>query len=275
MVVWKLHPLIVLAGFIFFGLIDTLYLSSALTKVPHGAWFTLMLGAILTALILLWRYGKNNQWAAETHDLLPPHKIVHSGVTTAGNTHHLLLRSQGGDDRVLRSLKGLGVFFDKTGYLTPAVYTQFTRKFEAQHEITVFFNLRHIPGPHVPVAERYSVFRVGVPGTFRVVARTGYADHLLDDEDLGSLLLEQVKHFLNDEVNVKYRAGVITGVSDAEAREKKRERAEQELVLLEEAWEKQIVYIFGKEQLQIVAGTWWPRRLGNGVVYLVEGEYEK
>jgi len=44
---------------------------------------------------------------------------------------------------------GVGIFFDKEGDLSPTVYTQFLRKFQAAHEVTVFFHLRPIPLPAV------------------------------------------------------------------------------------------------------------------------------
>jgi KUP system potassium uptake protein len=64
-VIWRIHPVIVLVGFLVFGSLDGLYLSSALTKVPSGAWFTLMLTAILSIVLFVWRYGKEQQWQAE------------------------------------------------------------------------------------------------------------------------------------------------------------------------------------------------------------------
>jgi KUP system potassium uptake protein len=41
--VWKIHPLVVLLPFLTIACLDGAYLSSALTKVPNGAWFTLTL----------------------------------------------------------------------------------------------------------------------------------------------------------------------------------------------------------------------------------------
>lgn len=70
-VVWHTPWPLVLLGFLVFGLLDGLYLSSALTKVPEGAWFTLALGAVLSSIFVLWRYGKENQWRAEAADQLP------------------------------------------------------------------------------------------------------------------------------------------------------------------------------------------------------------
>ena len=70
-VVWLTPWPFVLLGLFVFGLLDGLYLSSALTKVPDGAWFTLALGAVLSSIFVLWRYGKENQWRAESADRLP------------------------------------------------------------------------------------------------------------------------------------------------------------------------------------------------------------
>jgi KUP system potassium uptake protein len=69
-VVWRLHWLIVLMVWLPFITLDGLFLSSALTKVPDGAWFTLMLSVILSSIFVLWRYGKEMQWAAEEAGLL-------------------------------------------------------------------------------------------------------------------------------------------------------------------------------------------------------------
>jgi KUP system potassium uptake protein len=69
-VVWRLQWLLVLAVWLPFITLDGLFLSSALTKVPDGAWFTLMLAVLLSSIFVLWRYGKEKQWAAEESGLL-------------------------------------------------------------------------------------------------------------------------------------------------------------------------------------------------------------
>lgn len=118
--------------------------------------------------------------------------------------------------------------------MSPAVYTHFLHKFEAQHEVTIFFNLRHITAPHVADDERYSINRIGVPNTFRIVTRQGYMDYIFG-EDFGAVLLAQLRTFLDRE---------IASSPPAQAT-----RARRELDALENAYKKQVVYIFGKEQL--------------------------
>ena len=65
LVIWRLHWLIVLAVWLPIVTFDGLFLSAALIKVPDGAWFTILLAILLSSIFVLWRYGKENQWAAE------------------------------------------------------------------------------------------------------------------------------------------------------------------------------------------------------------------
>ena len=77
LIIWRLNPLIVLFGFLVFGSLDGVYLSSALTKVPDGAWFTLALAVVLSSIFILWRFGKEQQWKAEAEDrFLPSHLLT-------------------------------------------------------------------------------------------------------------------------------------------------------------------------------------------------------
>jgi KUP system potassium uptake protein len=58
MFVWRLSPFIVFLPWLTIALMDGTFLSSSLTKVPDGAWFTLTLAIVLGAIFMLWRFGK-------------------------------------------------------------------------------------------------------------------------------------------------------------------------------------------------------------------------
>lgn len=45
--------------FLLSGFIDALFFSSSLQKVPHGAWFTLVLSVVLGAFLCFWTWAKN------------------------------------------------------------------------------------------------------------------------------------------------------------------------------------------------------------------------
>ena len=80
MICWiRIHPLIILACFLIFASLDGLYVSSALTKVPDGSWSTLMLAVLLSSVIFVWRYGKEQQWKAELSDRVALGQLVIPG----------------------------------------------------------------------------------------------------------------------------------------------------------------------------------------------------
>jgi len=136
--------------------------------------------------------------------------------------------------------------------MSPTVYTHFLRKFEAHHDVTIFFNLRHITFPHVGEEERYSINRIGVPNTYRIAARQGYMDNVFT-EDFGTVLLEQLRSFLEAEIGRVPEAPALVA------------RAKKELECLENAYQKQVVYIFGKEQLHPKKEANWGRRILLGI----------
>lgn len=76
LVVWRLNWILVFAVWLVFATLDGLFLTSALTKLPDGAWFTLLLAVILASTFALWRYGKEKQWQAEGRGRARLHHVV-------------------------------------------------------------------------------------------------------------------------------------------------------------------------------------------------------
>ncbi|KAK5658944.1 hypothetical protein OQA88_1761 [Cercophora sp. LCS_1] len=287
LLVWRLSPFLIFLPWLFFATIDGLYLSSALLKVPDGAWFTLTVSGLLAALFLLWRFGKENQWRAEAEDRIKPTQLV--GEDGEGR---LELADTWGGDR-LSVIRGLGVFFDKTGVLTPAVFTHFVSKFVAVPEVAVFFHLHPVEVPTVPPEERYAVSHfTAVPGCYRLVIKRGFMDEVISP-DLAALVYEQVRLFVirqareklglgkekkeeEEEHEAETQGGLGMGVvlaaqegraepeTEGEASEGRGKRVEMqvpvelrdekvaaELGRLDRAFASRILYVVGKEQMKV------------------------
>lgn len=188
--VWRFPLWAVALPFLFFALIDGLFLSSALLKVPDGAWFTLTIASILAFIFLLWRFGKEAQWAAEAEDRIKTHDLV---VADGEGRLHLTPKF-GGD--LLAPTRGFGIFFDKTGVLTPAVFVNFVTKFSAVPDVMVFFHLHPVDVPSVPDDQRFSVTRfTSIPGCYRLVVKHGFMDEVVSP-DLSALIYERVRMFV-------------------------------------------------------------------------------
>ncbi|RFU26938.1 hypothetical protein B7463_g9406, partial [Scytalidium lignicola] len=237
-IIWRINIFIVLFFFLVFALLDGVYLSSVVTKVPTGAWFTIMLAAILSTLFVLWRFGKEQQWTAEASDRFAPSHLLQ----TDAEGDISLTTAFGG--KLVSRVNGVGIFFDKVGDDVPIVFTQFVRKFRALPEIIVFFHMRPLSVPSIPEAERYVITRTSIPGCYRLTIRHGYTDNIVTP-DLGRLIVEQLVLYITRDTSSTSSASSVEHTPAVQA----------ELDVINKAHSSQLIYIIGKEQMKIRKGT--------------------
>lgn len=246
-VIWRINLLLVLLVFLPFVCLDGAFMSSALNKVPEGAWFTLVLSFILSTIFILWRWGKEKQWAAEaedyvaSQDLLSQSRSDLASMTSNDGPPTMILASTFGGGNV-STASGMGIFFDKvggTGDMIPKVFTQFIRKFKSRPQVIVFFHMRPLSQPTVPREERFIITRVtpSIPSCYRVTLRHGYADEVLTP-DLASVLELELMLYVT-------RGRPETPVMEMPPSA----RAEMEALLL--ARDAQMVYVMGKQVMRI------------------------
>ncbi|KAK9350790.1 potassium transporter-domain-containing protein [Lipomyces doorenjongii] len=241
LIIWRINFLIVLFVFLVFACLDGVYVSSVLTKIPQGAWFTLMLAFILSTIFILWRFGKEQQWSAEGEDRFQPSHFV-----VAAENGDLRLTADFGSKQVY-TVPGLGIFFDKVGDMVPIVFSQFLRKFCTRQEVTVFFHMRPLSIPSVPLSERYIIQRTSIPSCYRFTVRHGYVDEVAT-HDIGRVIIETLKKYVS---STKPLAG--SGGTSSLFNSSPQVRAELEA--LTRSFDAQTVYIVGKEQMKIRKGS--------------------
>ncbi|OJJ38781.1 hypothetical protein ASPWEDRAFT_36456 [Aspergillus wentii DTO 134E9] len=240
MFVWRISPYIIVLPFLVFACLDGTFLSSALTKVPVGAWLTITLATLLALLLLLWRYGKEQQWLAEAEDRFPTSHLV---TTTDG---HLHLTDRFGSTPI-STTRGLGIFFDKAGETTPIVFTQFLVKLLCIPEVVVFFHLRPLETPSVALENRHSVSRLAIPNCYRLVLRYGYNDHIITP-DLASVITDQIRRYLftNAELPDSPAHDSPSGAPSVSEGQ-----LGGDLARLDDAYKHSQLYIIGKEEMII------------------------
>lgn len=255
-IVWRFPWYLVLPVSLVFCLWDGMFLSSALTKVPNGAWFTLMIAAALITIFITWRFGKEEQWRSEKSDNIP----LSQTLQLQGES--IALQSQFGGSSLTQT-SGMGIFFDKSGLpgITPAVFFHFIQKFQATPAVTVFFHMRPLSIPTVAPSERYTVSRCltygegsnkkPIPNCYRLLVRHGYADQIITP-DLGILVLDSIRNFLKAENSSEASLATV-------------EETSPELETLESAFKQQVIYIVGSEQLRVKEGTNIVRRFFLGI----------
>jgi len=275
--VWQIKPYYVFLPWLTISLMDGTYLSSALTKVPDGAWFTILLASLLASLFILWRFGKEQQWFAEAEDRFPTTHFVKTNPDG-----HLQLTPQFGN-KPITTMEGLGIFFDKAGETTPIVFSHFIRKLTTAPEVIVFFHLRPLDQPFVAPENRYSVSRLAVPHCYRLVVRHGYMDEVITP-DLASLIVDKVRNHIISRGSVRPEpepesesknpcssssssekpqptTTTTTTTPQSSSSSSSSSSPSARLAALDRAYTHQVLYIMGKEQMRIRPGTSLVRKL--------------
>lgn len=287
LIIWRTPWYLVLFGFLVFGALDCLYLSSALTKVPNGAWFTIALSAILSSIFILWRFGKERQWRAEASDRISPSKLFYVRPASENEPKVTLHLTHDFGAAPVSRIRGIGIFFDKSGnpVTCPTAYIHFLQKFQASPEVVVFFHMSALSVPTVAPENRFVVSRCfgSVSGDsdhapaplrdyFRVVLRHGYTDEVVT-RDIGALIFEQLRGFVIREcggpsvratelnitpvpstTNNEIESAETSSYSRKTATpplEDQHNLARHLLASLDAAYVEQVVYVVGKEQMRI------------------------
>ncbi|KAI5815820.1 potassium transporter 5 [Pyronema omphalodes] len=295
-IVWRLNWLLVLVIWLPFITFDGLYLTSALTKLPHGAWFTVLLAIILGSIFVLWRYGKEQQWKSENNHRCELRQLIVEGP----DGRRRMGERYGGAE--LTTIKGLGIFFDKAGSTVPSVYEDFLRKFEAQQEVHIFLHLLTLSKPHVSLEDRYTVSCTSINNCYRLIIRHGYNDHVVTP-DLAKLVYEQTRKAILG-FAVGRRSGSVQktsvddpagGIGESSKRPETegpstvfpevRQRTIEEfdaaikrrVDAIDKAFATQVVYIVGKEQLKIVRdrNNWFKRMVLETFLWMRENTRAK
>jgi KUP system potassium uptake protein len=292
--VWKLNPYLVFLPWLIILCLDGAFLSSALVKVPDGAWFTLTLAAVLASLFILWRFGKEQQWKAEAEDRFPTSHFVQKR-----EDGQLMLTQKYGSTS-LSTIQGFGIFFDKAGETTPIVFSQFIRKLVTAPEVIVFFHLRPLETPSVAPERRYHVSRLAIPNCYRLIVRHGYMDQVVSP-DLASLVFDKIRNhivrqaldhdgFVGTRVGAEPEKGIAEAIPDSSSERKAYASSTSgkepglsstpvpssssenkthspsepaiatDLATLERAFGHEILYIIGKEQMRVKAETGFFRK---------------
>jgi KUP system potassium uptake protein len=162
----------------------------------------------------------------------------------------------------------------------------------------VFFHLRPLETPSVPAEKRYTVTRVAIPNCYRLVVRHGYMDEVITP-DLASLVCEQIRSYLilqsatlklsKDPSNSQSTSTQIQtrevsfqplprtvhlsvnekGSDPEETSTTTEETLAADLAKLQSAFDRQVLYIIGKEQMKVKGGTkLWRKLLLHSFLWL-------
>jgi KUP system potassium uptake protein len=180
---WKAIPLVGV-----FLLFDISYFGANLLKVVDGGWFTLLVAAILTIVMIVWTKGRTE--LIEKIGTRIPLKLFLDDVAK-----HKIPR-----------VKGTAVFMSVTPEGTSPVLLHNLKHNRILHEETILLSILSANIPQVEGVERVKVENMG-QGFYRVVVRNGY----MQRPNVPKILKQAQKYGLPfDEAETTYYLGRVT-----------------------------------------------------------------
>ena len=189
---WRLWK--VVAVFLPLGIVDVAFFTANIAKIPHGAWFSLTIAALLYLIFWSWSSGRQAMLRALSG------QAVDADVFAA--------QVKAGDYQLT---EGTGVFLVASPAHVPRPLLAAIRNFGRMHKTTILLTVITLDTPHALAEERSEAVEI-VPGMWRVFLRFGFAEspnvpQALAASALGGLVdVEQTSYFVGrDTVTVATR----------------------------------------------------------------------
>ncbi len=141
-----------------FVLIDIPFLCANISKIFHGAWFPLFIGAIIFIIMSTWQDGRE----------ILCNKMV--GLTPKLKNFEKMLAND-----PPQRIKGLAVFLTRTHDIVPAALVHNMKHNKILHSMVIFLNIRIEEIPRVPNLEKIETEKIG-PGIYRIIAHYGFME---------------------------------------------------------------------------------------------------
>ncbi|ODV96832.1 hypothetical protein PACTADRAFT_32331 [Pachysolen tannophilus NRRL Y-2460] len=232
--VYRLPFFVPLFFFIFFGSLDMCLIVAGMKKVPTGAWFTLMMSALIFIFITYWRWCRslkiNEEYNARVRirDIFDNLKRPRLTTVRIGGEH----LDHGENESIITERKSIepesspklvvnlgdGVKVDVTRYsgvgimytnvmhtlnspnTVPQLFKHLVSSFPALPETFIFLGVRIASYPYVSEEERVVVEPMRtLPGFYRCVLRFGFMDTVKVDNILIAEIIFRIRDRLIDE----------------------------------------------------------------------------
>ena len=140
------------------AVVDVAFFAANLSKIPHGAWFSLLLAAIL--YLLMWSWSTSRQ------------AMLRALSVEAVDVDEFATRVAAGE---FKRTEGTGVFLVASPTLLPRTLLAALRNFGRIHETSILLTIQTLDTPHAEDDERSEIQEIA-PGMYRVFLRFGFAE---------------------------------------------------------------------------------------------------
>ncbi|GMP24682.1 hypothetical protein CsSME_00001864 [Camellia sinensis var. sinensis] len=158
LVIWDTNFLLICAFFLPCVLIEAIFMTSLLNKIPQGGWVPFVISVFFLVIMLSWTYGRSKKSMYEAEK-----------KTSLVELNQMMSR---GD--VYRPL-GLCFFCTDLVNGIPPIIRRYIQHTNSVHEIMVIITMRTLPIKTVLPQERLVVGKLGL-GVYRCLVQFGYKD---------------------------------------------------------------------------------------------------
>jgi len=141
-----------------FFMIDIPFFLANVSKIFHGAWFPLVIGAVFFGLMLTWAKGRRIL-SEQLRNIMPP---IHQFIVDLNSNP-------------LGKIDGDAVFLTGNPYVTPVALAKNVRHNKVLHSRTILLNFQVQEVPRVPNFEKIKTEKLG-SGFHRVMVRHGFME---------------------------------------------------------------------------------------------------
>ncbi|GLJ12812.1 hypothetical protein SUGI_0198230 [Cryptomeria japonica] len=179
LVVWNLHISLIIPFFIVYFVIEGIYLSSVLNKVPQGGWAPFVISAFFLIIMFSWNYGRNKKYAYSMEKKLSPEEM-NELVANVGCR-----------------VPGVSFLCSDLLYGMPPILRHYVNTVGSLHDILIVLTIRMVPVKSVLLEERFLVGRLGPKGVYRCLAQYGYLDvPSLEGDEFVNQVIENIKDYI-------------------------------------------------------------------------------
>ncbi|KAK6930138.1 Potassium transporter [Dillenia turbinata] len=181
--IWKTHPIFVLAYAFTIGAIEFIFLSALLVKFTDGGYFPFVFGAAFVMVMYIWNYGYRLKYKNELDNMVSLAKVEE--ITS--------------DPKISR-LPGIALFYAEVVQGISPIFTHFVSNVPALHSVLVFVSIKTLPISKVSPEERFMFGRVEPydRAIFRCIVRYGYREAREFANSFEEMLVDRLKEFILD-----------------------------------------------------------------------------
>lgn len=235
--VYNFNVLWALLFFMVFIPLEIIIVVSNIKKVPHGAWFPILMAGLFFIFLSVWRWARSKKVNHEIRArvkvdaLYPTYKKVPVTVdlNEAQNRedheihenyqHFLDSKSIKVDSKFgvtsLVTHEGVGIMYNDSAMYNlnspntlPECYAKMISSFSSIPSVFIFCTTRVLSIPTVPIDERVLIAAMKIPGHFRCIVRFGFMEHVVIDKSLNNHILNSIPEYLELSARLKTESEV-------------------------------------------------------------------